>query len=99
MSDLISLDTVIVRRDNLLTSELSETELALLNVERVLYYGMDETAKAVWDYLDKPRSIVAVCDYLLTQFAVDRETCERETLAFINDAIKDDLVYVVNNAS
>jgi hypothetical protein len=95
MSEPITLDTVIARRTDLMTSELSETELVMLNIERGSYYGMAETAKVIWNQLDEPRSIATVCAHLRTQFAVDQETCERETLAFVNEILKDDLVRVV----
>jgi hypothetical protein len=95
MTDLTSLATIITRRPDLMTSELSETELVMLNIERGSYYGMADTAKDIWNQLDTPRSIAAVCDQLMTQYAVDRETCEREVLAFVKDMLNDDLVQVV----
>jgi hypothetical protein len=98
MSEAITLNTVITRRTDLMTSELSETELVMLNIARGSYYGMEDTAKVIWDNLSAPRSIAALVDYLLTSFAVDRETCEREVLAFINEMLKDELVHVVDGS-
>jgi hypothetical protein len=96
MSEEITLDTVIARRNNLMTSELSDTELVMLSIERGSYYGLADTAKAIWNYLDKPHSIVAVCAHLRTCFSVEQETCEREVLVFVNEMLKDELVLVVN---
>ena len=95
MNEPITLETVIARRNDLMTSDLSETELVMLNIERGSYYGMAETAKVIWSHLEQPRSIAAVCAHLQTQFAVDRETCETETLNFANEMLKDDLIRVV----
>ena len=95
MSESIGLETLIARRSDLMTSELSDTELVMLNIERGSYYGMVDTAKAIWNQLDEPCSIARVCDNLLTHFAVDRETCEREVLAFVNEMLQDELVHVV----
>lgn len=97
-ANAITLDTVIARRADLMSAELSNTEVVMLNVQRGAYYGMDETAQAIWSHLDQPRSIAALCAYLLTQFEVDRETCEREVLAFVNEMLKDELVQVVDGA-
>ncbi len=60
MSEAITLDTVIARRADLMSSELSDTELVMLNIERSSYYGVEDTAKAIWDHLDEPRSIAAL---------------------------------------
>ena len=95
MSELTSLETIIARRADLMTSELSDTELVMLNIERGSYYGMADAAKAIWSQLDEPRSIAAVCARLRTQFAVDAETCERETLAFVNEMLKEELIRVM----
>ena len=95
MRETITLDTAIARRTDLMTSDLSETELVMLNIERGSYYGMADAAKAIWSQLDEPRSIAAVCARLTTQFVVDQETCEREVLAFVDEMLKDDLIRVV----
>ena len=95
MHEPITLDTVIARRTDLMASDLSDTELVMLNIERSSYYGMQDTAKAIWACLDEPRSIAGVCAHLMTQFAVDRETCERETLAYVNELLMEELVHVV----
>ena len=96
MTDLTSLTTVIARHPDLMTSELSDTELVMLNIERGSYDGMADTAKDIWNQLDTPRSIAAVCDQLMTQYAVNRETCEREVLAFVQEMLADELVQVVS---
>jgi hypothetical protein len=96
MSAGISLETVIARRPDLMVAELSENELVMLSVQHGSYYGMDETAKVIWDHLSVPRSVTALVDHLLTCFAVDRQTCEREVLAFVNEMLKDELVCVVD---
>ena len=40
-------------------------------------------------------SIAGVCALLRKQFAVDQETCERETLAYVNELMMEELVHVV----
>jgi hypothetical protein len=96
MSEGISLETVIARRADLMVAELSETELVMLSIQRGSYYGMEETAKVIWDHLSEPRSVAALVDHLLTRFSVDRQTCEREVLAFVTEMHKDELVSVVD---
>ncbi len=96
MGEEISLETIIARREDLLLAELDDNELVMLNIKRGAYYGVDETAKAIWDCLSVPCSVAAVVDHLLTCFAVDRQTCERETLAFVNEMLKDELVHMVD---
>jgi len=95
MSDPIDLNTIISRREDLMTSELSETEVVMLNVERGYYYGMQSTATVIWNNIREPRSIADLCDYLMTQFSVERADCERDVLAFVGELMKDGLIHVV----
>ena len=99
MSEPVTLGTLVVRRDDLMTSELSATELVMLSIERGAYYGMAETAKEIWGQLDEPRSVASVCAYLRSQYAVDQETCENETLAFVNEMLKDDLIRIIEESA
>ena len=96
VSDALTPETIIVRRSDLMTSELSDTELVMLNIERGSYYGMADTARVIWNYLDQPRSIAQVCDSLLTHYAVDRQTCEQQVLDFVRELLNDDLVHIVD---
>lgn len=98
MRDPIDLHTVIARRNDLMTSELSDNELVMLDIDCGAYYGMEETAKAIWDDLVEPRTIAALVAHLRTLFAVDQETCERETLAFVGEMLTDGLVRVVDGS-
>jgi hypothetical protein len=93
----ISLESMIARRDDLMVAELSENELVMLNIQLGSYYGMDETAKEIWDYLSEPRTIAALVDHLLTRFAIDRETCEREVLAFATEMLTNGLVHILDH--
>ncbi len=95
VSQAIALDTVLARRGDLITSELSDNELVMLSIPRGQYFGVDETAKAIWDALSGPCSVRELVAHLLTRFAVDRETCEREVSAFVNELLAGELVDVV----
>jgi hypothetical protein len=101
MNTQLTLETVIARQngDGLMSSELSANELVMLSISRNSYYGLDESAKIIWDHLAEPRSIAAVVAHLRSQFAVDAETCEREVTAFIQELLKDELVQIVNKTA
>ena len=79
----ISADTVVQRRPDLLANELSESETVILDVDGGVYYGLKGVGKAIWDNIDAPVRVDALCERLSTQFEVDLETCQRETTAFL----------------
>lgn len=79
----ISADTVVQRRGDLLANDLSATETVMLDVAGGSYYGLKDVGKAIWDNLESPLTVDALCDRLVTEFDVDPETCRRETTVFL----------------
>jgi hypothetical protein len=90
----LALDSTVSRRSDLLTSALSDREMVLLNIECGAYFGMEGVAKRIWDELAEPRRVADVCATLLTRFAVDAETCQREVLAFLTELQAKELILV-----
>ena len=79
----ISDDTIVQRRADLLANDLSERETVILDVDGGFYYGLKDVGKAIWDHIESPVSVHALCERLSEQFDVDPETCRAETTAFL----------------
>jgi hypothetical protein len=90
----ISAGAVVQRRSDLLANDLSATETVMLDVAGSSYYGLKDVGKVIWDYLDSPMSVDALCERLLTQFGVDADTCRRETTAFLETLYERGLIVV-----
>ena len=94
MAHTLTLNTIVSRRSDLLSSDLSATELVMMNLDRGFYYGMEETAKAIWERLAEPRTVADLCADLLARYDIDRASCERDVLAFVDDLLQEDLIHV-----
>jgi hypothetical protein len=79
----ITADTIVQRRADLLANDLSESEMVILDVNGGFYYGLKGVGKAIWDHIESPVRVDALCELLSTQFDVSSETCRRETTAFL----------------
>jgi hypothetical protein len=95
----ITLESKVSRRQDLLTSALSDREIVLLNIERGAYFGMEGVAKRIWDQLTEPRCVADLCATLLTRFAVDPDTCRREVLTFLTELHAKDLILVSTDSA
>jgi hypothetical protein len=49
-------------------------------------YGLELISRRIWQLLDRPTMVAELCEALLREYDVDRETCEREVLEFLNDS-------------
>jgi hypothetical protein len=91
---LITLESTVSRRQDLLTSTLSDREMVLLNIECGAYFGMEGVAKRIWEQLAEPRRVGDLCATLLTRFAVDPDICRREVLTFLTELHAKNLILV-----
>lgn len=83
--------TVVVRSPDQVSGDL-DGKIVLLSIENGEYYNMNEVGSRIWELLEKPMTVSALVDQLLTEFEVDRPTCEKETTAFLSQLHKDKLL-------
>lgn len=88
------LPTTIVRRnDDIIAAGLADATI-LLNATTWTYANFNETAARIWETLDAPRSIDALVSALMDGYDVDRGTCEREVVAFVDEMSKRGFIVV-----
>jgi hypothetical protein len=78
----LSLDSVVVRRGDPLTAPV-DGELVMLDPRQSRYFGLDPIGHRIWDLLERPRSVDALCSELQGEFEVPAETCHADVLAFL----------------
>jgi len=88
-------DTVLKRSDELLSSEL-DGETVMMSIESGKYYGLEEIATRIWELIEQPTSVSALCDTLVSEFDVAREQCEADVLPFLAELAKEGVVEVVD---
>lgn len=71
-----------------------DDEVAILDVERSLYFGLQGTAVEIWDALDQPCSLAELCDWLVATFDVPRPQCETDTRQLLSELQEQGLVEI-----
>lgn len=93
----VSLDSVVCRRGEPLSAEL-DGQIALFSIERGAYYALAGVGSEIWRRIGEPVEVASLCDQLCERFEVDRERCEREVIAFLEDLSKNGLISLVERA-
>ena len=62
-----------------------DDEMVMMHLESNRYYGLNAMGRRIWELIETPTPITAVCQQLLTEFDVEPEICEREVLAFLTE--------------
>jgi hypothetical protein len=94
VSDLISLETVFIRRGDLVETEI-DGEVVMMSLSRGNCYGLDNSAARIWKLLQSPTSAAALCGTLSREYDVEPENCRREVLTFLDQLRQENLIEIV----
>jgi hypothetical protein len=70
----------------------------ILNLNSGMYYGIDEIGALIWTTLEEPRSVEYLREIILRGYPVDKETCNRDMMAFLADMQSAGLIEIQNAA-
>ncbi|MFM7190360.1 MAG: PqqD family peptide modification chaperone [Microcystaceae cyanobacterium] len=82
----------LMRRQDLLASDLSARETVMMDVDQGLYFGLEHVAKVIWDYLETPRTVADLSTYLSTTYEVDDQTLAIDLQAFLTEMTQHQLI-------
>ena len=69
-------------------------ELAMNDTEKGIHYGINSVGSRIWKLLDDPQTMGSIVDYLLTQYEVERISCEEEVYDFLVDLYEKELICI-----
>lgn len=78
----VQLASIVQRAKDIPFSRLDD-ELLAIDSAAGFVYSLNETAGRVWDLIQTPASVGAVCAQLRLEFAVDEMTCRRDVIALL----------------
>ena len=88
-------DPVVVAARQQISCDLAD-EVAILNLESGVYYGIDAVGALIWNLVQQPRTMGAIRDALLDEYDVDPERCEGDLRAFLTELASAGLVEVTD---
>lgn len=86
--------STIARNGDLLLQPI-DGELVMADLQSGNFYCVRDAAKSVWDLLEQPTTVAALCSRLEAQYAVERAQCEGDVLEFLGVLQREDLIRVV----
>jgi len=69
-------------------------EAAILNTKHGIYYGLDPIGTEVWKLLQTPRKIEHIEEFLLQEYDVEPERCQRDLLTLLEELLGAGLIEV-----
>jgi hypothetical protein len=69
-------------------------EVAILDLDRSIYYGLDPIGARIWELMQTPIPLSSVLDVLVTEFDVDDATARSDLLELVDELLATQLVEV-----
>ncbi len=79
--------TMIQRQGDWLTAIVGD-ELVMMSATKGNYIGLSAVGARIWELIETPQSLDAICAELVKEFDVAPEVCRAEVEAFIADLSK-----------
>ena len=77
-----------VRRQGDWLSAKVGDELVMMSAEKGNYIGLSEVGARIWDIIETPSDVAAVCDRLQQEYEVDPDVCRAEVESFLSELVK-----------
>jgi Coenzyme PQQ synthesis protein D (PqqD) len=71
-----------------------DDEVAILHLERAMYFGVQGVGVQIWEALEQPRSLADLCAIVTAEFDVSPGDCEADIVVFLASLEKEGLVEV-----
>lgn len=63
-------------------------ELVMMSAEKGNYIGLSEVGARIWELIDAPSDLDAICAQLQLEYEVTAEICRAEVESFLNELVK-----------
>lgn len=79
---MLELSTVVKRSTQQVACNLND-EVALLQLDSALYFGLRGVGAQIWSGLEQPRSIAEICNDVVREFDVAPADCREDVIRFL----------------
>ena len=90
----LTLDTKLVVSPQIVSTDIDQ-KAVILQLENSLYFGMNPIGSEILERLSEPQSIDSLVNYILSEYDVDRQTCEQDIFTLAGQLLEHELVIVV----
>ncbi|GAB6039770.1 lasso peptide biosynthesis PqqD family chaperone [Endothiovibrio diazotrophicus] len=86
--------SIVIRQSEEQVAAEVDGEVVMMSIERGNYYGLDEVGSRIWQLIETPTTLDALCDALTAEFDVDAATCESDVTRFLEELDEQGLVQI-----
>jgi hypothetical protein len=91
-------ETQVAVSHNQVSTDLGE-EVAILNLESGVYYGLSNVGAAIWNLICEPTTVAQIHESILAQYDVTSETLYNDLIDLLNQLAEAGLITLSNENS
>ena len=86
-------DDKLIRVQDLISTDLDQ-ETVVMSIDAGVYYGLDRTARRIWEHLANPVKFSDLVERLVQEYGVEPETCAVDIQSFLAELEREGLISV-----
>ena len=90
----VTFQKAFLRKQNITTVDF-DGELAIMDVNKGVYYYMNSIGSEIWEIIHKAATTEEIVHKLILQYDIDEETCRDQVRDFLEELIDRDLVLIL----
>lgn len=84
-------DSIVQRNPEMISADM-DGEMVMMSIENSAYYGLNAVGSELWDAMENPVSVTALCDRVTEKFDIDLASCKVDVMELLTDLRERDLV-------
>ncbi len=80
---MLELSTLLKQSTSQVSCNLND-EIAILNLDRTAYFGLEGVGAVIWQALEQPCSVANICELIVDNFEVAPAECEADVVKFLS---------------
>lgn len=89
----INLQSIIARNQEIIHNDI-DGEVVIMSIAKNNFYGIDKIGSHIWELLENSRSVEEIITTMMQNYEVERETCEKDVIDFLDEALKNELITI-----
>ena len=81
-----------IRRNSDIVAIEMDGEYLIMSIEQASYIALRDISARIWRLLEETRSFGSLCEMLLQEYTVDRETCQAEVSDLLRQMADNQLI-------
>lgn len=87
----LTLESTFQRNKNIAVAQVG-SDVSMLDEDSGMYYILENVAARIWELMEEKISLASIVSTLVLEYDVERDTCQKEVLAFAKKMIDSKMI-------